>query len=63
MPFLPETRSIQQGLHTAARAPLAPRTWNLVMLAWLALVVGVFLKIRILESQTVTHLLRKFLVR
>ena len=46
-----------------AKPPLAARTWNFVMLAWLAVVVGVFLKIRILESQTVTHLFRKFLVR
>ena len=48
------------GLRSAARPPLARGLWNIVATFWLAVVLGFFLGIRILGSETVTHLLRKF---
>jgi hypothetical protein len=53
---------IQQGrgLRSTAKPPLARETWKIVVSLWLALVLGLFLGIRILNSETVTHLLRKF---
>jgi hypothetical protein len=48
------------GLHSTAKPPLARETWNIVVSLWLAVVLGLFLVIRILHSETFTHLLRKF---
>jgi hypothetical protein len=51
------------GLRGAAKPPFAREIWNVAVSLWLALVLGFFLVIRILHSETFTHLLRKFAAR
>jgi len=53
----------EEGLHSAPRPPFVRRTWSIFVGLWLTLVLGLFLGIRILNSETVTHLLRKFAAR
>ena len=60
MRFPPEINFRRSGLRSGVRSPIPRRGWNLAVRAWLILILGVFVWLRILQSETVTQLLEKF---
>ena len=49
----------RSGLRSKPRQPFARGIWSILVSLWLAVVLALFLEIRVLNSASVTHLLQE----